>query len=68
MKKMANSYKYRIRNTEKSSADLGMCEICGKYANSMYHQVESKKYSGGYTHHECNNSFGHEKCLLSQRR
>lgn len=50
-----------------SSAKYGPCEVCGEHASDVQHQIEKRKYSGGWTHHDCTDLFGHEACLQSKQ-
>lgn len=65
-------YKYKITSTGESSQKYGNCEICGKHATEVFSQSEERKYifegEEHWTHHKCNSYFGHEECLISQRR
>ncbi len=65
-------YRYRITSTGKSSAQLGPCEICGKYASEVFYQVEERKYlyngKTGWTQKNCRDYFGHKECLIEKRR
>ncbi len=61
-------YRYKLYRTTFSSARLGNCEVCGGYANEVYHLVEERKYvlpngQEGWTRHKCLDVFGHEECL-----
>jgi hypothetical protein len=62
-----------MKPVEGSSERFGECEICGQYVVNVYHQVESKGYSKsdgtkGWTMNGCSDVYGHEQCLISQRR
>lgn len=69
-------YKYRLVRTGYSSNKYGPCEVCGKHAPEVYHQIESKYFKfvhneavyEGWTSYGCHNLFGHKECLISQRR
>lgn len=69
-------YRYRLVNTGYSSTKYGPCEVCGEYASEVFHQIELRHYKfernckvyEGWTTHDCHNLFGHEECLISQRR
>lgn len=61
-------YRYRLISTGESSQKYGKCEICGEHASEVFHQIEEKKYPQGWTHAECHDAFGHEKCLKNIRR
>ena len=58
---------YKLRKTCFSSAQLGLCMICGKYVEEVYHQQKKHRYSIGWTGKEVKNLFGHEGCLLFDR-
>lgn len=62
------AYRYTLKSTGSSSAKLGNCEVCAKTVIEVYHQVEEKQYTRGWTRHECSDLFGHEECLISTRR
>jgi ABC-type phosphate transport system auxiliary subunit len=66
-------YTYKINSVGDSSAKYGNCEVCGKHATEVFHQVETKQYTRpdgtqGFTRHNCHNIFGHEQCLVSKRK
>ena len=66
-------YKYKVIKSNASSRKLGNCEVCGKFVDDVYHQIESKKYIGldsetGWTHYKCSDYFGHKGCLESKQR
>lgn len=61
-------YKYRMFDSKCSSERLGNCEVCGKYVSNMFHQIETRKFSEGYTHYKCSDYFGHMECLEKKRR
>ena len=61
-------YRYKLINTQESSKKYGVCEVCGKHVSEVYHQVEQKQYTRGWTHYKCNNLFGHKECLENSRR
>lgn len=48
-------YRYRLISTNDSSAKYGNCEVCKKPASEIFHQIEARKYSGGWTYAECHN-------------
>jgi len=58
-------YKYKLINEHNSSNKYGKCEVCGKYADSIYHQTELKKYKFGYFVN--NELWGHKDCLIKIR-
>jgi hypothetical protein len=68
--------RYRLISTGSSSERLGDCEVCGEHVSEVFRQVEERFYSfvhngevsEGWTQHECRSFFGHEACLLKQRR
>jgi len=51
--------KYKLINERASSNKYGKCEICGKYVDSIYHQIEYKKYKSGWLVNK--ELFGHKK-------
>jgi len=59
-------YKYKLINECASSDKYGKCEICGKYVDSIYHQIEYKKYKSGWLVNK--ELFGHKDCLIKERR
>ena len=66
-------YRYKISLLDNSSKHYGPCEICGKYANDVYLQIEERQYkhpSGrqAWTHYNCRTLFGHKSCLEGCRR
>ena len=67
-------YHYRMKPLKDSSEKYGNCEICGRWVDSVYYQVESRDYFSpvqkkiSTTYHNCSACFGHEECLLSIRR
>jgi hypothetical protein len=69
-------YRYSSTPTGCTSDKLGMCEVCGKKVNEVFLQSEERRYAinykgvvhEGWTGHKCNNSFGHEECMLSIRK
>lgn len=61
-------HRYKLINTGYSSSRYGLCEICNKHVSEVFHQIEEKKYSGGWTRHNCHNLYGHSKCLKAERR
>lgn len=64
------TYVYRIKSTGNSSARFGPCEVCGKHVSEVFIQTEGKIYQPKeMTYYQCNKSlFGHEVCLIQQRR
>ena len=63
-----NIYRYNLKNMEASSGKFGVCRICGKHVSEIYHQIEEKKFSEGWTRYECRSLWGHKECLIKQRR
>ena len=69
-------YRYNLKSTEDSSSKYGNCDICGKHATEVFHQMEERHYKiehegqiyEGWTKHNCNNYFGHRECLESKQR
>jgi len=65
MKGVKKMYKYKLINEHASSDKYGNCEICGKYTDSIYHQIEFKRYNHGYFINK--ELFGHKDCLTKER-
>ena len=67
-------YRYRITSTGGNSIKYGNCEICGKPATEIFHQVEERSYKNSFeevihfTQNKCTNYFGHKECLESKQR
>jgi len=61
-------YRYILTKLRAGSDKYGNCEVCKKSVGTIYHQVEEKKYSGGWTRHNCTDLYGHKQCLLKKRR
>lgn len=61
-------YLYRMVNTGQNSLRYGSCEVCGEPGSEVWYQVEARRYSRGWTYHECSNLVGHKACLESQRQ
>jgi len=69
-----NKYRYSLILQYCSSSKLGNCEVCGKYANDMFTQIEESFYNfsgegilmSGWRY--VNNKFGHEDCLIKIRK
>jgi len=64
---------YTLVHKKHNSAVYGNCEVCGKPASDLYHQMERKRYtrsdgSEGWTHSGCSDKFGHLECLKSIRK
>lgn len=62
-------HRYSIRNTYRSSAELGNCEVCNKYTSNVFIQSMQKEYQPSKW---CfvdgkGSKFGCEPCLLSDR-
>lgn len=63
------AYVYRIKSTGDSSAKFGPCELCGKHVSEVFLQTEGRIFEPNQvTHYKCKDWFGHESCLISQRR
>lgn len=64
-------YKYRIKNMRESSSKYGVCEVCGRWCDSVYLQSESVSYTTTQgAEHEWSHRetlFGHQECLKSKR-
>lgn len=61
---------YILRNTNRSSSELGNCEVCGKHASEVYHLVQQRSYTEpdgtqGRTYHGCFSKWGHKECLVA---
>jgi hypothetical protein len=68
-----NTYHYRMIRSNASSEKLGPCEVCKKFVSDVHHQIEAVEYQKesdktALTYHGCRNLFGHEQCLIAQRR
>lgn len=63
-------YKYKLINELAGSNKYGDCEICGKYADTIYHQIEYKKYinQDRSRYFQLNDAFGHKDCLLNIKK
>ena len=76
IKMKTGKFRYEISSTNESSDKYGKCDVCGKHASEVFHQMEEQYYRiehdgkvyEGWTKHECHDHFGHEQCLLAQRR
>lgn len=61
--------RYKLYRTNRSSAYLGNCEVCGKFCSEVYHLTESRKYirvdtgEESWTYAGCIDLYGHEECL-----
>ena len=62
------TYRYRLTSTGDSSEKYGACEVCGKHASEVFQQAEERAFEGGWTQYQCRRLFGHEGCLIAQRR
>ena len=67
-----SEYRYMLKATWLNSSVLGPCEVCGKHAPTVYHQIEEREYvrpdgSRGLTHDGCRDLYGHEECLVKMR-
>lgn len=64
-------YRYTLKSTGHSSAKFGLCEVCGKHVSEVFVQTEMQFYEdefgSGWTYYECEDYFGHERCLRSKR-
>ena len=73
-KESSETYRYRITSTGGNSIKYGNCEICGKPATEIFHQVEERSYKNSFeevihfTQNKCTNYFGHKECLESKQR
>ena len=75
-----NVYRYRLAQTGFGSARYGPCEVCDRHCDTVYHQVEERRFrlhpdeqaergeEFGWTQYQCHNLFGHQSCLLAARR
>lgn len=61
-------YKYRMMEIGETSKKYGNCEICGRYVDNVYTQVEERAYKYGWTLQGCHDYFGHKECLESKRQ
>lgn len=62
------AYRYILTATGGSSAKYGLCEVCKGNVTAVFHQVEERRFPGGWTREGCHDLFGHEKCLMALRR
>lgn len=71
------TYRYSLRDTGISSHSLGTCEICKQWCDSVWTQVEERKYNQsptgltyqeGWTVKGCHHLFGHKECLESKQK
>ena len=62
-------YRYKLISTSYSSHRFGMCEVCGKFASHVFHQIEESEYEPNkWTRYQCVDLFGHKECLINRRR
>lgn len=73
-------YRYHLTTTGDNSNHYGPCDICGGHCSEVFHQVEERSYKRdkldraegfkgiGWTHHNCNDYFGHKDCLEGKQR
>jgi len=66
-------YHYRITKLNGGSQKYGLCEVCKKECDVIFHQIEEKDYidhngKTSQTHTGCFDLFGHESCLINERR
>ena len=67
-------YKYKLSRTGYGSDRYGVCDICGKWADSIYIQSEMKRYWNpidqrwSWTYEGCKTHIGHKECLIKIRR
>ena len=65
--------RYHLVNTERGSDHFGNCEVCGKPASTVYHQIEEHRYRRtsdgklGWTRRHGHDLYGHRSCLASLR-
>jgi hypothetical protein len=74
--------RYRIKTTHRGSSSLGNCYVCDRPADEVFLQVQQRYVvptpdpiladvvdadGGFWTHHRCEDRFGHEACLISTR-
>ena len=59
-------YKYKLINEHASSDKYGMCEVCNKFVDSIYLQIEYKKFKYGYFVNS--ELWGHKDCLINKRK
>jgi hypothetical protein len=67
-------YRYQLTRQKHTDGRYGFCEVCGKPAPVIHHQVEQRRYTRqsevghGWTETDCSDSFGHADCLSNLRR
>jgi len=72
--RIGSEYVYRLTPTGANSAKYGPCEVCGKPATEVVHQVEARYFRDSETGEirqtgaGCSDMFGHRECLESRRR
>lgn len=68
-----DSYRYQVTRQKHTSDHYGQCEVCGKPAAVVHHQVEQRRFvrddrRHGWTTEDCSDRFGHLDCLSQLRR
>ena len=63
-------YRYRIKCLGYTSRQFGPCEVCGEWVPDVWLQVEEHRefLDGRVWWGEHKSLFGHEACLLKERR
>lgn len=64
-------YRYRLKSTGQSSAEYGVCEVCGEYVSDVFLQVEERRAKRAYGRlywERADDLFGHAECLKKARR
>lgn len=67
-------YRYELHNMRASSAKYGPCHVCGEHVSATHLQFEERHVPATdddgafWTCHGCTNLWGHEACLVSNRR
>lgn len=66
---MTDRYRYDLSSTGQSSHKYGPCTVCHKHCSEVFRQSEEREFAPGeWTHYQCHTHYGHEECLLAQRR
>jgi len=66
-------YHYKLKSTNHSSRRYGNCEVCGKFAETVWYQIETKNYKRhngtiSQTHKDCHDLVGHYDCLKKKQK
>jgi hypothetical protein len=71
VEEIRGDYRYCIRSTGASSERFGPCEVCGARVSDVHIQTAAKRMAseaGWYMAEDCPTLFGHEACLVAQRK